>query len=100
VSDAVEATLLAGIAAAPAPIYNVGGGEEAALAAVIGELESVPGRRVILERRDPQPGDVRRTGADTSRARRTLGWRPTTSLREGLRSELEWVTARRGRLAA
>ena len=99
-SDAVEATLLAGIAAAPEPIYNVGGGEEATLAAVIAELESLAGRRVVLQRRDAQPGDVRRTGADTSRARRTLGWRPSTSLREGPRSELEWVDARRGRLAA
>jgi UDP-glucuronate 4-epimerase len=100
VSDAVDATLLAGVAARPATIYNVGGGEEATLAGVIAELESLAGRRVVLERQDAQAGDVRRTGADTSLARRTLGWRPTTSLRDGVRSELDWVVTRRLRAAA
>jgi nucleoside-diphosphate-sugar epimerase len=94
VDDAVEATLRAGVADRPAPVYNIGGGEEATLAEVIAILESLAGRRVLLERRDAQDGDVRRTGADTSLARSSLGWRPGVSLRAGLRSELDWVHAR------
>ena len=100
VSDAVDATLRAGLAGRPEPIYNVGGGDEATLAGVIAQLESLAGRRVVLDRHDAQAGDVRRTGADTSLARRTLGWRPITSLRDGLRSELDWVMTRRLRVAA
>lgn len=48
-----------------------------------------------LERRGVQTGDVKRTSADTTRARPT-GWEPAVGLGEGLASELDWV---RGRLA-
>ncbi|HKP16868.1 MAG TPA: NAD-dependent epimerase/dehydratase family protein [Gaiellaceae bacterium] len=94
VTDAVEATLLAARATRPAPVYNVGGGEEARLADVISTLESLAGRRAAIERRKAQRGDVRRTGADTSLAGRTLGWRPVVGLRPGLQSQLDWVRQR------
>src|SRR5581483_1138159 len=100
VDDAVEATLRAAIAPRPAAIYNVGGGEEAALERAIAVLEALAGRRVVLDRRAAQPGDVRRTGADTTLARGALGWRPETNLRDGLRRELDWVWSRRARVAA
>jgi UDP-glucuronate 4-epimerase len=94
VADAVDATVRAAVTGGPHAVYNVGGGEEASLAHVIAELESIGGRRIALDRREAQAGDVRRTGADTSRARETLGWRPQISLRNGLRSELNWVAGR------
>jgi UDP-glucuronate 4-epimerase len=94
VDDAVEATLRAGVADRPAPVYNIGGGEEATLAEAISILESLAGRRVLLDRREAQHGDVRRTGADTTRARSSLGWRPAVSLRDGLRTELDWTAQR------
>jgi nucleoside-diphosphate-sugar epimerase len=94
VDDAVEATLRAGVADRPAPVCNIGGGEEATLAEVISTLEFLAGRRVLLDRRGAQDGDVRRTGADTSLARGSLGWRPTVRLRDGLSGELDWVRAR------
>jgi UDP-glucuronate 4-epimerase len=96
VDDAVEATLRAADADRPHPLYNVGGGEEATLATVIGELEWLAGRGVTVDHRRAQAGDVRRTGADTSLARDSLGWLPRTALRQGLRSELQWVAARLG----
>jgi UDP-glucuronate decarboxylase len=34
--------------------------------------------------------DPRRRRPDISRARELLGWRPTTGLREGLRTTLAW----------
>jgi UDP-glucuronate 4-epimerase len=95
VADAVDATYRAGLADEPAAIYNVGGGHEATLADVIGILEELSGREAVLDRRPDQAGDVRRTAADTARARDDLGWQASVGLREGLRSELEWVTARR-----
>ncbi|HEX2507618.1 MAG TPA: hypothetical protein VHK23_04785, partial [Miltoncostaeaceae bacterium] len=39
-------------------------------------------------------GDVRRTSADASLARRDLGWRPRVHLRDGLASQLSWVLGR------
>ena len=94
VSDAVEGTYLAGLTSDPHAIYNIGGGEEATLSEVIATLEELAGATVALDRRGVQTGDVKRTSADTTRARQTLGWAPTVGLREGLASELDWVKGR------
>ncbi|MCW2924154.1 MAG: UDP-glucose 4-epimerase, partial [Thermoleophilia bacterium] len=40
---------------------------------------------------DTQPGDVRHTSADTTRAREALGFEPKVQLAEGLAREVEWV---------
>jgi UDP-glucuronate 4-epimerase len=95
VADAVDATLRAGLAADPAPIYNVGGGHEATLAEIVELLEDLSGEKAVIDRRPDRVGDVRRTCADTSRAQSDLDWQPSVGLREGLHSQLEWVRARR-----
>jgi UDP-glucuronate 4-epimerase len=96
VGDVVEAT----IAAMDAPagsLYNVGGGEEATLRDAIGLLEEIAGRPLELSYGPPQPGDMRRTKADTTRIERELGWRATTPLRAGLQAHWSWAF---GRVAA
>lgn len=95
VSDAVDATLRAGLADDPAFVYNIGGGEEASLSEVIATLERAAGRRLSVERLPVQNGDVRRTSADVTLARRTLDWEPQVPLSVGLAAQLAWVTARR-----
>ena len=94
VADAVDATVRCADADATAPIYNIGGGEEATMAHVIATLESLAHARLRLDRRPPQRGDVRRTSADVALARRDLGWSPTVSLSEGLAAQLAWVRSR------
>jgi nucleoside-diphosphate-sugar epimerase len=94
VADAVEATVQAALADVPAEVYNIGGGEEATLAQVISTLEQLAGTPLNLDRRPVQRGDVRRTSADVSLARRNLGWSPSVSLRDGLAAELAWVHGR------
>jgi nucleoside-diphosphate-sugar epimerase len=95
VADAVDATFRAGLASDPAPIYNVGGGHEATLAEIVALLEDLSGEKALLDRHPDRVGDVRRTSADTTRAREDLGWAPGVGLREGLRTQLDWVHARR-----
>ena len=96
-----DAPLVFHLAAQPgvAPIYNVGGGHEATLAEVVALLEELSGETAVLDRRPDRFGDVKRTCADTTRAQQDLGWHPTVALRDGLRSELEWVRARRRALS-
>ncbi len=94
VADAVDATVRCAHTAATAPVYNIGGGEEATMARVIATLEGLSGARLALHRRPPQRGDVRRTSADVSLARRDLGWQPAVPLGEGLSAELAWVRGR------
>lgn len=39
----------------------------------------------------PRPGDIKHSVLANSRAKRLLGWKPTTSLLEGLRATLGWI---------
>jgi UDP-glucuronate 4-epimerase len=94
VSDAVDATIAAMERAPAGGLYNVGGGEEASMLEAIALLEEIAGRALHVRRVDPAAGDVRRTRADVTRIARDLGWAPRTSLRDGLRAEWEWASAR------
>lgn len=47
---------------------------------------------VEVRQSSPRRGDVRRNYADTSKARRMLGWRAEVSLEEGLRRTVGWFT--------
>lgn len=96
VDDAVEATALTLTARRPSALLNVGGGREASMREVIDLVGELAGHPIPVRRRVGQLGDVRRTGADTTLARRELGWAPKTELADGLTATLDWVSARRG----
>jgi UDP-glucuronate 4-epimerase len=91
VSDAVDATVRAGVAGRTSPVYNVGGGEEATLAQVVAVLEAAAGRSLLVEPHPVQAGDVLRTKADVRLAETELGWRPVVRLVDGLAAEYAWT---------
>jgi UDP-glucose 4-epimerase len=91
VDDIVSAVRAAALSGRPGCVYNVGGGERVALTDVLGLVESVTGRRLRVERQEPQKGDMKDTFADTARAAQDLGFRSTVGLREGLEREWLWV---------
>jgi UDP-glucose 4-epimerase len=91
VADVVEANWLALDPRAVGQVFNIGGGSRSSLNQVLAVLEEILGKPIRRERRPPQPGDVRHTWADTSRARDSLGFTPRVSLREGLAHQLEWL---------
>lgn len=97
VTDACDATLRAALVRDPAPVYNVGGGEEASLLRVIGVLERAFGTTLVLDRGGAQQGDVRRTAADVTLARSSLGWAPAVDLETGLVAQAMWARSRRRR---
>ncbi len=94
VTDAVDATVRAATADAP-PVVNVGGGHEATMREVISIIEGLAGTALAVLSSSPQLGDVQRTGADTTEARRRLGWQPEVDLDLGIRSSYGWVLRRR-----
>ena len=47
-------------------------------------------KQAKLDRKPVQPGDVPRTMADVSKARRMLGYEPSTSFNEGVAKQYEW----------
>jgi UDP-glucuronate 4-epimerase len=94
VADGIEATIAAMKRAPSGALYNVGGGQEATMREAIQTLEQVSGRALELVERPAAAGDVRRTAVDATRVEQDLGWRPTTSLVDGLRAQWEWASVR------
>ena len=93
VDDAVTATIAAMEAGSSGTTYNVGGGSETTLNDAIGVCEELAGTGLEVISQAAARGDVRRTGADTTRIRTELGWRPETPLPRGLALQLEVARA-------
>ncbi|MGA2612689.1 MAG: NAD-dependent epimerase [Spirochaetia bacterium] len=75
---------------APFRIYNIGSNRAEPLARLVSELEHSLGRKAEYRRLPMQPGDVAATEADLSLMARDFGWRPSTTLEEGVRRFVEW----------
>jgi nucleoside-diphosphate-sugar epimerase len=91
VEDVVAAVRAAPLSGRPGGVYNVGGGERVALEEVLRVIRTVTGRPLRVQRQEPQKGDMRDTFADTTAARRDLGFAPGVSLADGLAREWEWI---------
>lgn len=89
ISDCVEATARAADAM-PGEVFNLGGGELTTVIDVIRKIERITGKPALIERHPPRKGDQLATGADVGKLFRHLGWKPTTSLDEGLAQQVEW----------
>jgi nucleoside-diphosphate-sugar epimerase len=90
VSDAVEATYRASVSGVVGQAMNIGGGSRISVIQLITDLGDIMQRPVLLDRRPAQPGDVRDTEADTSRARELIGYQPQVDLGVGLREQVAW----------
>lgn len=75
---------------APFEVFNLGNSHAVKLTELVELLETVTGHKAICEWRPPQPGDSPVTWADISKASRLLGYRPATSLEEGLADFVNW----------
>lgn len=84
-------------------IVNLGGARTTSLRGMIDQLADALGIVPVVHRMSDQPGDVRRTYADVSRAERLFGYRPTTRFETGIRRFADWFLSGRAtasRLAA
>jgi nucleoside-diphosphate-sugar epimerase len=71
-------------------ILNIGSDTAITTGEGIRIVEEIIGQKAEIERRPPRPGDQQRTHADIAKARRILGYDPTTTPEVGLRHEVEW----------
>jgi len=90
VADIVAANIAAAAADARGTVYNLGGGSRTTVNEVIATIGELIGREPRVDRREMQKGDVRHTAADTSAARREIGFAPKVTLAEGLARQVEW----------
>jgi UDP-glucuronate 4-epimerase len=75
---------------APARIYNVGNNRPEDLMHVVAVLEKELGREAVKQMLPMQPGDVLETFADIGDLMRDVGFRPQTSIEDGIRDFVAW----------
>jgi UDP-glucuronate 4-epimerase len=75
---------------APWKIYNVGNNRPEDLMDVVSLLEKEVGRTAIKEMLPMQPGDVEATYADIAELERDIGFRPSTTIDEGVARFAKW----------
>lgn len=76
--------------AAPYRIYNIGNNQPVELMTMIETLESELGKTAIKNMMDIQPGDVPETFADIDALQNDVGFRPDTSIQEGIAKFVRW----------
>ncbi len=91
IEDIVSANLAAALQGKSGLVANIGGGSRVTVNEVLTIIENIVGKSLVIERIERQSGDVRHTGADTSRAEKVLAYRPTVSLEKGLQAEAQWI---------
>ena len=71
-------------------IFNLGENDTIQLKDLIAEIEKALGRKAKINQLPEQPGDMPVTCADISKAKKLLGYNPTTPLSVGLPKFVEW----------
>ncbi|QEL17170.1 NAD-dependent epimerase/dehydratase family protein [Limnoglobus roseus] len=89
VHDCVDAVVKS-TAAMTGETFNLGGGELVTVLDTIRKIERLSGRAATIERHPPRKGDQFATGADVGKLFKHVGWKPTTSMDDGLAQQIEW----------
>ena len=79
-----------GSAPCPYKIYNIGNNNSVELGRFIEVIEEQLGRTGIKEMLPMQPGDVAATYANVDDLMRDVGFKPSTSIEDGIASFIEW----------
>lgn len=82
-----------GTSTAPYRVYNIGNNQPVELLHFIEVLETCLGRKVEKQLLPMQAGDVPETYADVDDLMRDVGFRPATSIDEGIARFVEWYRA-------
>jgi nucleoside-diphosphate-sugar epimerase len=92
VDDIIRANLLAAKSDIKGEVFNIGGdGEGVILNDTIDFIEKELGIKAIRQYREVAKGDVRHTSADTTKARKLLGYKAEVGFKEGLIREINWL---------
>ena len=76
-------------------IFNLGESQTVTLSRLIELLEDAIGKKAVIDRQPPQPGDVPITYADVSKARAKLGYNPRVKIEQGIPLFVEWFRKQR-----
>ncbi|RLC32390.1 MAG: protein CapI [Deltaproteobacteria bacterium] len=90
IDDIVSGTIAALERSVPYEVFNLGNSRSEQLMKLIGILEKELGKEAEKNMMPMQPGDVRETSADIRKSTELLGFKPKTSLEEGIRKFVAW----------
>ena len=71
-------------------VFNLGESQTTTLRELIEKIETALGKKARINQLPEQPGDVPITYANIDKARRLLGYNPTTKISEGIPKFVEW----------
>ncbi len=74
----------------PYRLFNIGNSKPTQLMTYIGEIEKCLGQKAKKSYLPMQPGDVPATFADTSALENWIGFKPNTTIKDGVRSFIKW----------
>lgn len=77
-------------------VFNIGESQTIQLKDLIMAIENAVGKKAKINRLPEQLGDMPRTYADISKAKKLLGYNPTTKLSEGLPKFVDWFLRGQG----
>ena len=90
VEDIAEGFLLAMEKPLGFEIINIGAGNPTKLMDYIRYIEEALGKKAKINYMGMQPGDVKATWADISKARKLLGYAPKTDVKTGVENFIKW----------
>jgi UDP-glucuronate 4-epimerase len=91
VDDVIQGTMAAFQYEGPRfDLFNLGESETIQLKDLIVAIENALGKKAKIKQLPEQPGDMPLTCADISKARKLLGYNPTTRLSQGLPKFVDW----------
>ena len=71
-------------------IINLGNNKPIPLNEFIRIIEKATRKKVVIKQMPMQPGDVEITYADITKAQRLLGYKPETTIEQGMKKFVEW----------
>lgn len=88
-------------ATSPAPyrIYNIGNNQPVELGRFVAAIEAATGKKAKMVRKPMPPGDVVATAANVNDLEKAVGFRPQTSIEDGMKRFVEWYRGFAGGVA-
>jgi nucleoside-diphosphate-sugar epimerase len=91
VADVIEAIKAACIAPkAEGELFNIATGSRITINGLVNMINNILGKEIQPKYEEARPGDIRHSLADTTKAQEMLGFRPRSSVMDGLRSTIDW----------
>lgn len=78
-------------------VFNIAGGKPYSVNQLFKIIQELTAKNIKPEYLELRPGDVRKTYADITKARKELGWQPKINFKQGLEKTVTWFAKKEDR---